>query len=602
MPPHSLVRRPRPLAVALLAAAAFVLAVGPASASSPQPQEQLLVKFRSNAQPQAQARLIARVGARQQSAIRALRVHVLHIRATRAAQALRLLRHSPLVAFAERNANTAQRFDTLPNDNWWPNEWSQVKVEAPKAWDLSRGSASTTVAILDTGVDPSQPDLQGSFVAGWNTIGSTPDTTDTDGHGTLSAGVAVARGNNAIGIASYCWSCSLMPVKVIDSGGAGSFASVANGITWATDHGARVISMSLGFTSSSNTLQSAVQYAHSRNVVIVAAAGNYGTSNPIYPAAYSQVLSTAGTDSNDALYSWSNFGSWVKLSAPGCNFATGKNAWYGTFCGTSSAAPALAGVAALAVSYAPLASNTTIEQALESTASPVAGVQYGRVDAYKTLLALGGGSTPPPPPPPPTGSAPANTSAPTIAGTPQSEQTLAGGAGVWSGTTPLTFAYQWNRCDAAGVNCSAISSATATSYLVTSADVAATIRLVVTASNAYGSATSTSTPTAAVTGLTTPPPATVTTTLTGALNSKQSAQRFQLAVGNGSAQSALAFSKCSSLALDILRPDGSRAGTANGPSVLALVQTLAAGTYTLQVSGSVKGSCPFTLNVTYATP
>jgi len=132
----------------------------------------------------------------------------------------------------------------------------------------------------------------------------------------MSAGVALARGNNTIGIASYCWKCSLMPVKVIDSGGAGSFASVSGGITWAADHGAKVISMSLGFSSDSSTLQSAVSYARTKGTLVIASAGNYGTSAKIYPASDVGTIGVAGTDGNNTLYSWSSYGSQIKLAAP----------------------------------------------------------------------------------------------------------------------------------------------------------------------------------------------------------------------------------------------------------------------------------------------
>jgi Subtilase family len=282
-----------------------------------------------------------------------------------------------------------------------------------------------------------------------------------------------------------------MPVKVIDTN-SGTVSSVAAGITWATDHSARIISMSLGFTSNSSTLGSAVQYAHEHNVVMIAAAGNYGNNTPVYPAAYPEVLSVAGTDGNDQLYSWSDYGSWVKLAAPGCNFATGTGGWYGTLCGTSSAAPAIAGIAGLAGSYAPAASNTQIEQALESQRLPSAlPCKYGRADAYQAMLALdgssGGGAT---------GSAPADSSTPAVTGTAQISQTLTGSTGRWTGAAPLNYLYQWERCDSSGAACVAISGSSGSSYVLASADVGMTIRLAVRASNAYGSATAFSTPTA----------------------------------------------------------------------------------------------------------
>src|SRR5439155_15985368 len=257
------------------------------------------------------------------------------------------------------------------------------------------------------------------LVGGYNVLNGSSDATDDNGHGTWTAGVAGATSNNSIGIASYCWHCSLMPVKVLGADGTGTTANVAAGIVWATDHGARVISMSLSGTTGTSALQSAVQYAHSRGVVLVAAAGNSGTTTQTYPAAYPEVLGVAGSDPNDALYARSTYGAWVKLAAPGCNYTTGRSGWFGSFCGTSAAAPAVAGIAGLALSYVGTATNTAVEAALESTAVKIsAPVGYGRVDAYAALLALGGSSAASPTPTPAATVNPTPAPTPTVAPSP----------------------------------------------------------------------------------------------------------------------------------------------------------------------------------------
>lgn len=299
------------------------------------------------------------------------------------------LSHNPAVEFVEKNSIATMQ-DTTPNDPWWPNEWGPVRTRTNKAWDTTTGISNTIIAILDSGVDFTQPDLQGKFVSGYDIVNNDTDPTDDNGHGTYIAGIAGTVSNNSTGIASFCWACSLMPVKVLGADGSGTMSNVASGIAWAADHGARIINMSLGSTSNSSTLQNAVSYAHNKGIVLFAAAGNYGNSTPVYPAAYPEVVSVAGTDGNDVLYSWSDYGSWVKISAPGCNPTTGRNAWYGTFCGTSSSSPAAAGIAGLALSLMPTATNTQIEQAIENSAVKVTNlIQYGRADAYGTLQALG---------------------------------------------------------------------------------------------------------------------------------------------------------------------------------------------------------------------
>jgi len=250
------------------------------------------------------------------------------------------------------------------------------------------------IAVPFKNKDNTHPDLQSLLVAGYDLVNNDSSPTDDNGHGTAVAGIAGAASNNNTGLAGMCWSCALMPVKVLGSNGSGDYATLANGITWATDHGADVISMSLVGSTDSSTLHSAVQYAHSHGVVLVSAAGNFGSSTPYYPAAYPEVLGVAGTDDTNALYSWSDYGSWVKIAAPGCNDATMLNATYGTLCGTSAATPLAAGVVGLLRSAYPSATNAHVEAALESSAVKVGTtVACGRIDAAAALSAMATGST-----------------------------------------------------------------------------------------------------------------------------------------------------------------------------------------------------------------
>ena len=589
----------------LLAAltAAVVLFTGLASGSSSRPSAsprfasgELLVKFTPGASKRQIRTALWQADAHQVGSVHRLGVMVVRVPDDLSDAALAALRHSPEVAYAERNP-VVEGF-AAPNDYWWPNEWSEVKVNAPKAWDVTTGTPGAVIAVVDTGVDLTQPDLQGSFVPGYDTVNGDADPSDDDGHGTLVAGVATARGNNSIGVASYCWNCSLMPVKGLGTQLSGTIAQAASGITWAADHGARVINMSWGTTSDSSTLSSAINYAHSRGVVLVAAAGNYGTSGKVYPAAYSSVIGVAGTDGSDSLYSWSSYGSWVKVSAPGCNYTTGRSGWYGTFCGTSSAAPAVAGIAGLLVSQFPNATNTQIEQAIESSAVNVGSVvQYGRVDAAAALAAMGGGSTGGGGT---TGTAPANTAPPVISGTAESGKTLSASTGTWSGSTPIGYAFQWRHCDSAGASCANVTGATSSSYALSSSDVGFTIRVVVTASNAYGSSTATSDATAPVADPVPVAPSTSTVTFSGALSKKQPSRAYPLTVGTGAANASLSFNRSPALTLTVLAGDGSTIGTASGASVLTLIESLPAGGYSYVVSGG--GSASFTLTVTYSSP
>ena len=188
------------------------------------------------------------------------------------------------------------------------------------AWDTTNGSSNVTIAIVDSGIS-AHPDLASHLVAGHNVLDNSANATDTLGHGTEAAGVAAAVTNNATGIAGYCWTCSLMPVKVTNTSSV-YMSDVATGITWAADHGAKVISLSLSSTANSSALSSAVSYAQQHGAVVVAAAGNGGCNCAAYPAALTGVVSVAGSDYNDNLYSWSSYGSWVSVAAPGQNLTT----------------------------------------------------------------------------------------------------------------------------------------------------------------------------------------------------------------------------------------------------------------------------------------
>ena len=297
------------------------------------------------------------------------------------------------VRFVERNRVVSRIEATdlaqaVPTDPLWPHQWGPALIGAPAVWKLTMGSPRVVIAVLDTGVDFSQPDLKQALVPGYDTVNGNDDPSDDNGHGTRTAGIVGARADNGVGISGVCPGCSIMPVKVLPADGWATALEIASGLTWATDHGAAIISLSLG-GSQSDAIAAAVQYAESKGVLVVAAAGNNGNSQPFYPAADPGVLSVAGTDTKNQLYPWSNRGSWVSVAAPGCDVTTFAGGGFGGFCGTSASAPVVAGLAGLALSYSPTSSAATIERAIVSSARPVAGIAGGRVDAVGTFAALG---------------------------------------------------------------------------------------------------------------------------------------------------------------------------------------------------------------------
>ena len=379
-------------ALATSYAAATIASASTTTVQGDVAQSRVLVKFQNTTSSTDRAAAISNVGATEVGTVHALGVHVLQVPAGAADNVAAALSHRADVEYAE--PDTMTQATVTPSDPSWGAEWGMTKVSAPAAWDKTTGSSAVTIAILDSGVKYDHADLQNRFVAGYDFVNKDSDPTDDNGHGTAAAGVAGATANNGVGLAGACWTCKLMPIKVLDASGNGDYANLSSAITWAADQGASVISMSLAGSADSSTLHSAVQYARNHGAVLVAAAGNAGTTALSYPAAYAEVLGVAGSQSTDTLYSWSNYGSWVKVAAPGCDYTTLYSGGYGSFCGTSAATPLVAGIAGLARSLQPTATPAQVEAAIEASAVNIGtSVSCGRVDAAATLTALSSGAT-----------------------------------------------------------------------------------------------------------------------------------------------------------------------------------------------------------------
>ncbi len=274
------------------------------------------------------------------------------------------------------------------------------RISAPAAWDITTGSASVTVAVVDTGVYAAHPDLRQNMLAGANFVDGTNDASDDEGHGTHTAGIIAAIGNNRRGVAGVCWQCKILPVKALDDRGAGSAVDVSAGIRYAADRGAKVINLSLGGENDSRLLHDSIIYATSRGALVIVAAGNEALSgNPVeYPAAYNEVIAVGATDYNDAHASFSNYGDYLDIAAPGVDIGStiwfnGESEPYASASGTSEAAPFVGGVAALVWSVNPSLSNQQVRQILLSTADDLgapgrdAYFGAGRVNAYRAVQA-----------------------------------------------------------------------------------------------------------------------------------------------------------------------------------------------------------------------
>jgi len=305
------------------------------------------------------------------------------------AEALAYYRSLPQVEFAEPNYRIQASF--TPNDPSYPSQYAHQKIRSASAWDVYQGSATIKIAIIDTGVDAQHPDIQGKVVPGYDFVNNDAQPHDDHGHGTHCAGIAAAQTNNGTGISGVGFNCSIMPIKVLGANGSGYLSHVASGITWATNQGAKVLSLSLGSASSSTTLQQAVDFAWNNGAVVIVAAGNTGDTRLQYPAAYPNAIAVASTDANDMRSSFSTYGNWVDVAAPGTSIlSTVPGGGYQSWSGTSMACPAVAGLAGLLFGYlGPQATPIQVRQRIENNCDPVGTfVLFGRINAFRALTQI----------------------------------------------------------------------------------------------------------------------------------------------------------------------------------------------------------------------
>jgi subtilisin family serine protease len=302
---------------------------------------------------------------------------------------LNLLAHNPHLKFVELDQRVAP--DLVSNDPYLGSQWHVPRIGADLAWDASQGSG-VTIAIIDSGVLPSHPDLAARLVPGWNFYSNNADTSDAYGHGTAVAGSAAAATNNGAGVAGVAGAARIMPIRVSDSTGYAYFSTIAQGVTFAADNGARVANASFASLHTSASVQSAAQYLKSKGGLLVVSAGNTGANDGA--GSNSTMIPVSATDGNDALASWSSFGNYVAVAAPGVGiWTTSADGTYRSASGTSFAAPITAGVVALMMATKPTLSATQVESLLYSTALDLGSAGrdiyfgHGRVNAAAAVAA-----------------------------------------------------------------------------------------------------------------------------------------------------------------------------------------------------------------------
>ncbi len=312
------------------------------------------------------------------------------------------LSRNPLFKSVSKDHFRYLHYSINPNDPYYPGQWHLEKIQAPQTWAFTLGNGDVVIAVIDDGI-AAVADIYEKVIPGINIIEGGTETTNGGGHGTPVAGIISATTNNAMGVAGVAWNNKLLPVKVYTETGYTTCSAIIKGIVWAADNSAKVINMSFGGPSECAGEKSAIDYAWNKGAVLVASAGNYADTTPIYPAAYSNVLGVAATNPDDTIASFSSYGSWINVAAPGRRlYTTYSNGAYSGFSGTSASAPVVSGIAGLIMSANPTLLNSQVKSIIEKSADDLGAPGFdsyygwGRVNAYKAILTAIG-SVPPPP-------------------------------------------------------------------------------------------------------------------------------------------------------------------------------------------------------------
>ncbi|MFN8576495.1 MAG: S8 family peptidase [Candidatus Sericytochromatia bacterium] len=305
---------------------------------------------------------------------------------------LQVLKSDKDVLFAEPDVKV--ELDEF-NDPMIKDQYALKKVDAFGAWEVNQGNSDTIIAIVDSGVDLEHPDLKAKLLEGYNAVNPGTPPKDDVRHGTHVSGIASAIGDNGIGVSGLAPKCKILPVKVLGNG-TGSIATISDGLIWAADHGADVVNMSLGTYTEEKTLGEAVKYALSKNVVCVATMGNDNMEKRRFPAGFPGMIAVGSTDENDKKSTFSNYGDWITVSAPGTAILSTlpTPASYGKMSGTSMAAPLVTGLVGLMRSQSKNLSPADASKILKEASDDLGDSGFdkyfgaGRVNAAKTLNLL----------------------------------------------------------------------------------------------------------------------------------------------------------------------------------------------------------------------
>ena len=355
---------------------------------------QLIIKFNDNIPDSEHATKLQGSGAEIVDSIPQIHVRILRVPDQALAGIMNSLQHIPGVEYVEQDA--IYDSDAIPNDQYYANQKYLTKINAPAAWDLSAGSPNVLIAILDTGFDTAHPDLSSKFVNAYNAYDGTTNITplSTCAHGTQVAGVAGATGNNNAGVSGVAWNNNIIPIKVTGTTScSASTSALAKGVTYAADKGAKVANISFAIYAGDSTITTAAKYMYGKGGWVVAAAGNSGAL--VSSADNPYIISVGATDLNDAKASFSTYGPFVDIAAPGTTlYTTTLGGGYTYTSGTSVASPVVAGLVGLIFSKNPNLTPDQVYNVLKGSAADLGDpgrdnyFGWGRADAGKALASV----------------------------------------------------------------------------------------------------------------------------------------------------------------------------------------------------------------------
>lgn len=291
--------------------------------------------------------------------------------------------------------NVIQNTNSTVNDPGYKYEWDISYTQADKAWPLINQKKEIKVAVLDTGIDYTHPDLKNRVLVdkGYNFVDNNNDVMDDNGHGTHVSGIIAAEANNRVGVAGITGNLDvkIIPIKVLDENGEGETNNIAKGIKYAADNGADIINLSFGTKYKSKLIAEAINYAKNKGVFLVAAAGNDNENSDNFSPAGDGAFTVAAMSYNYKKAYFSDYGNSIKVAAPGEKILSTVPGGYEAWDGTSMAVPVVSGIAAMVKAEDPKLSPKQIEDILDSTAKDIMSKGkdqksgYGLVDAYNAI-------------------------------------------------------------------------------------------------------------------------------------------------------------------------------------------------------------------------